>query len=436
MKTILYLFLLTCLSLPMALAAPIQETPFANWTASELMLNNGVVQLTIQLPASAGNFLTRLYKPVAGDFQCFAKTSPDFKFSVNGVTYAGSDAWKQVGIQKIKDDKQGDGAAVTLQSQDGKVELTVRFLLYPDMPVIRKNLIVKNLTNEVARLESVDVGTFTVPPYYAPTFSWIFGDYGRRRTVGPYKGTMQDALVIVYNPDWKHGIVIGNEASGVMKRTAAFWEGPELCAGLTHSTDRFPFRKWLAPGESFETPAVFTMVYTNHKNPDEILNMAVPAFARKHLGIRLSVLAEKLIKELAGALPIMLGDPRKLSESDLKKYRRYADWLQATQTRYDFMSYRQDLAGFGEPMDGMWDGFQRINTDSKRGGIVGVFRHGSPETKRMVTVSQLEPALTYRVKTMDGKRITSLTGQALQTTGFAVNLTQLYDGELFELSTN
>ncbi|MCY7355934.1 MAG: hypothetical protein LH609_00375 [Rudanella sp.] len=98
------------------------------------------------------------------------------------------------------------------------------------------------------------------------------------------------------------------------------------------------------------------------------------------------------------------------------------------------MSYRQNLAGFGEPMDGMWDGFQRINTDMKRGGIVGVFRHGSPEMKRMVTVSQLEPALTYRVKTMDGKRITSLTGQALQTTGFAVNLTQLYDGELFELS--
>ena len=55
------------------------------------------------------------------------------------------------------------------------------------------------------------------------------------------------------------------------------------------------------------------------------------------------------------------------------------------------MSYRQDLPGFGEPMEGMWDGFQRINTDSKQGGIIGVFRHGAAETKRQVTVTASRP---------------------------------------------
>ena len=88
---------------------------------------------------------------------------------------------------------------------------------------------------------------------------------------------------------------------------------------------------------------------------------------------------EMHIKSIAGALPIMLGDPRKLSETDLKKYRGYADWLQQMEAKYDIMSFRQDLPGFGEPMEGMWDGFQRINTETKDGGIIGIFRHGSVE---------------------------------------------------------
>ncbi|MEJ0104548.1 MAG: hypothetical protein WDO19_19185 [Bacteroidota bacterium] len=97
------------------------------------------------------------------------------------------------------------------------------------------------------------------------------------------------------------------------------------------------------------------------------------------------------IKSLAGALPIILGDPRKLSETDLKKYRAYADWLKNMDDKHQVMSYRQDLHGFGEPMEGMWDGFQRINTDTKSGGIIGVFKHGATETEREVVVYYLNP---------------------------------------------
>ena len=142
---------------------------------------------------------------------------------------------------------------------------------------------------------------------------------------------------------------------------------------------------------------------------------------------------ETHIKSLAGALPIMLGDPRKLTPVDLKNYRSYADWLSAMQTKYDFMSYRQDLPGFGEPMEGMWDGFQRINTDTKKGGLIGVFRQGAVEGKRLVTIRGLDAATAYIVKTMDGKIIAAKTGYELSTKGFSVTLGQLYDGELFEV---
>lgn len=684
------------------------NTPFAKWTKSELLLNNGVVQRTIKLPNETGNLITTLYKPVEGEFKYFQPINTDFQFEVNGMSYSGKSEWTMVGVKPIHDMQNGDGAAVTLVSGDRKIELTLKYLMYPGLPVIRKSLVVKNLSKEAVSLESVDVEKFNVTAYYATTFSWIYSDYGRRKTIGPYEGNMQDALMLVHNMDWKSGIVIGNEAPGVMKRTAVFWEAPEITSGLTHRNARFPFRKWISANESFETPQVFTMVYNNQSDPAEMLNTAVPDFVRRHLGIRLSQLQDKPtfvyntwtpfnknineklimelakaaanagmkefviddgwqdgygdweidktkfpnglkpvfdyikslgmkpglwlsvgsasakskvyqahpewfvhdkngnlanlhladetsdvrsacfstgwkdyvkdilmklaleygleylkldfavvtsayrfnhqesgcystthsghkdhhesllvnyermwelfeelhaakptlfidctfeamgglqlidyamlkhaegnwlsnfdepdekgdlrirnmawwrspaiaatalvignpkmddkgwqmhIKSLAGALPIMLGDPRKLTSKDLKTYRAYADWLQLMQKKYDMMSYRQDLPGFGEPQEGMWDGFQRLNTDSKSGGIIGVFRQGSAEKKRLVTINYLNPSKQYQVKTMGGKTISSKTGIALKQEGFELTIPELYGGELFEISS-
>lgn len=40
--------------------------------------------------------------------------------------------------------------------------------------------------------------------------------------------------------------------------------------------------------------------------------------------------------------------------------------------RYGIMTFREDLANFGVPVEGHWDGYQRINSDTKSGGIIGV----------------------------------------------------------------
>jgi alpha-galactosidase len=103
------------------------------------------------------------------------------------------------------------------------------------------------------------------------------------------------------------------------------------------------------------------------------------------------------------------------------------------ESKYGIMSFRQDLPGFGEPMEGMWDGFQRINTESKNGGIIGIFRHGSVETNRIVTVKYLDPEKTYEVKAMTGNVVSTLTGKELREKGFSVDLERLYSGDLFEI---
>ncbi len=683
------------------------ETPFASWTKTELVLDNGIVQRIIKLPSGEGNYITSSYKPAEGEFNYFLNTSPDFQFEVDDFIYSGKGRWSLTGIKNIDDKRGGNGASVTLLSGDGKIELTLKYLLYPKSPAIRKSFIVKNLTDNPVRLESVDIEKFDVPGYYPVTFSWIYHDYGRRRSIGPYEGGKQDALIIVHDMNREQGIVLGNEASGVLKRTSVFWESQDICLGLTHKNSLFPFRKWIEKGESFETPQVFTMVYNNLKTPDEVLNISVPFYVQKYMGIRLSELKEKPtfvyntwepflkeineklimdlakaaaeagmkefiiddgwqdsygdwgidmqkfpnglkpvfdyikslgmkpglwvsigsaapsskvykahpdwfvidkdgrhtslhapgdkekytacfgtgwydyikgillkmavdygleyykldfavvtsaytydhsqsgcysvnhaghrdhneslftnyerlwqlfdelhaakpdlfidctfetlggtqlidyalvkhaegdwlsnfrgdvgektgirirnmawwrspampatalvignpqmqdkewemhIKSIAGALPIMLGDPRKLSAEEMNKYRGYADWLQRMETRYGIMSYRQDLPGYGEPMEGMWDGFQRINTENKNGGIIGVFRHGAVEKRRIVTVNWLDPERSYHVKSLDGKIITTMTGKDLKLIGFGLTLESIYSGELFEIS--
>ena len=679
--------------------------PFATWTKTELKLTNGIVERTIKLPAASGNLVTTLYKPVTGSFKYLSASNTDFQFEINGKIYAGNTNWSLINITALTDARQGDGATVSLLSDDKKIELAIQFLLYPNMPVIRKNLVIKNLAAQTVQLESADVEKFNVAPYWPTTFSWICHDYGRRRSIGPYDGNMQDALITVHNSDWQQGMVIGNEAAGVVKHTSVFWNEATICAGLTHKDARYPFRKYIAKGESFTTPQVFTMVYNNHKDPDEMLNTSVADFVRKHMGTRLSELAQKPtfvyntwvpfrenineqlvmqlaksaadagmkefviddgwesnfgdweidrkkfpnglkpvfdyikslgmkpgiwvsvgsasptskvfkahpewfvqdqnkqpfnlhlqdtsivtacfgtgwynyikgvlqklsleygleylkldftvvtspyrfnqahtgcyaaghpghkdhheslysnyeqvwklfdelhaakpglfidctfetmgglqlidyamlkhaegnwlsnfngpeakvdlrvrnmawwrspampatalvignpemqdtawdlhIKSLAGALPIMLGDPRKLSPADFTKYRAFADWLQLMDNRYQTMSYRQDLPGLGEPMEGAWDGFQRINTELRSGGIIGVFRQGAVEAKRLVTVQHLNALRIYDVKQMDGKLVTTLTGEQLKNVGFEVSLDKLYDGVLFEVA--
>jgi alpha-galactosidase len=681
--------------------------PYAKWTKTELVLCNAVVRRIIKLPSEGGRFLTLSYHPINVEFNSLADTCTDFQFEVNDAVYSGRSQWELIKIQVINDDNEGSGAAVELRSLDKKVELTIKFLMYPNSPAIRKSLVIKNLSDKIVKLESVDIEKFEVQAYYPVTFSWIYHDYGRRRYIGPYDGGKQDALIIVHDMNREQGIVLGNEASGVMKHTSVFYEAQDICVGLTHKNSLFPFRKWIGKGESFETPQVFTMVYNHQKTPDLILNTAVPDFVRKYMGIRLSELKEKPtfvyntwepfyknineklvmelakaasdagmkefviddgwqdsygdwgidmkkfpnglkpvfdyikslgmkpglwvsigsatpdskvykahpewfvldkngkptslhapddkekftacfgtgwydyikgillklsvdygleyfkldfavvtsaytydhlqsgcystnhpghkdhneslytnyerlwqlfdelhaakpelfidctfetmggtqlidyalvkhaegdwlsnfegaagektdirvrnmswwrspaipatslvignpqmqdkgwenhIKSLAGSLPIMLGDPRILSEADLKKYRTYADWLQQMESTHGIMSFRQDLPGFGEPMEGMWDGFERINTETKNGGIIGIFRHGSVESKRIVTVNYLDPDKSYEVKDPDGKTVKTLTGKELRDKGFDVDLEGLYSGALFEIN--
>ena len=116
------------------------------------------------------------------------------------------------------------------------------------------------------------------------------------------------------------------------------------------------------------------------------------------------------------------------------EYKAWASWLKELEARHGYMSYRQDLPGFGEPSYGSWDGFARINVDTRSGGLVGVFRQGAAESSRVVTVPGLDPAARYAVrKGVTSETVCEASGRELAERGFAVSLEAAFGGELFEI---
>ena len=99
-------------------AAAAVSAPFAHWTKSELILDNGLVKRVIKLPSPAGNFLTKSYQPVTGEFKYFQSANADFQFEINGAIFSGKSEWSLSAMTAISDLRGGDGAAVTLLSTD------------------------------------------------------------------------------------------------------------------------------------------------------------------------------------------------------------------------------------------------------------------------------------------------------------------------------
>ena len=96
----------------------------------------------------------------------------------------------------------------------------------------------------------------------------------------------------------------------------------------------------------------------------------------------------------------------------------------------------RDLYVLGEPQEGQWDGFQRINSDNRSGGIVGVFRQGGNDAERQVYVNYLGPDRNYKIqKAPQDMAVTRMSGSKLGEKGFSIFMDETYDGKLFEILT-
>ena len=712
MKKMLILLMLTCL-LPDSFPQEI-----FTFTGNRLTLENGFVRRVINITndtiVSGGIFLK------GRDRNYLRNGSPEFGFRINGVEINGHSGWKVITCEPDADLKGGKGAVLTLEGIGPAhgIELKVSYLCYPGLPLVRKKITFINKSSDDISLEAVNVEDLYLNLDYVST--WVYHNYARMKHLGTFTGNWDDPVVVIHNMTQHAGMALGNEAPGVLKRTAFHTKDRNIEIGLTHPGQDFPFRKWIKPGEKWESPGTFIALYANSDNGIDVVNGPVNDFIRNHLGSRISSIRQKplfvyntwypfrtfindslvrdvaraasecgiqefiiddgwqynyaarssekgwggnygdwlvdrnkfpeslsstfdyirtlgmkpglwisigsatadsrvfkthpewfvvtrdgkpgnlhttsdnpdfftscfgtdwfsyiksvilnLVKEhglayakldlsvvtsayinnpsvsgcyatdhpyhrdheesfiviyenvlklfdelhteapelfidctfetegklqlqdyafvkhaegnwlsnieepfptgalrmrqmawwrspalpagslvignlpldsrnidfnlksLLGTLPIMLGDPRKLTADQRNTLKNWANWMIKMQDQYDYMSYRQDLPGFGEPAEGFWDGWSRINTDTKSGGIIGVFRQGAAEKSRTVFVPYLNPERNYQVILAPENRIIDeLSGKQLSMEGFRVILEEKYAGTIFEV---
>jgi alpha-galactosidase len=705
-------------------AAQLSAQNYCKVAGQKVTIDNGLIQRVITLENGRLNTVSLLLNN--NESFSVPHKSKEFSFFVNDKEYNGFSGWELVETKPFSDETGGEGIAIVLRENvpAPKIEVELNYLVYPGLPLIRKWLKVKNRGNEEVKLESVNVEDFVSTMIFY--WSVVHHNYARQQEFAHYVGNADDPVVVVHNTEKRMGIALGNEAMGVIKRTAFNTatikdERSNIEVGLTHTDQDYPFRKWIQPGASFETPKTFICLYENRDDAFEVVNEEVNEFVIKHMQPRIVKIKEKPtfvyntwipfntnfndtvihevatvaaecgiqefvvdvgwhvndggesaydfigpdtygdwlvdenkfkgglkptfdymkslgmkpglwmsvgsasvsskvfkehpewfakdkdgnftylqnidsegvsfsasfgtdwkdyikgkilglvdsyglsyikldfavvtsayvtdvshsgdygtdrpyfkdhpesfgvlysrllqlfdelhqaapdlfidctyetagrhhlmdyaianhaegnwisnfnepsptgplrirhlawwrspavpasslvignfelddpeyefgLKSLIGTLPIVLGDLRNLSKEKIANIKQWADWMKEMQEKYDYMSYRKDLQGFGEPQQGSWDGWQRINFQTKQGGIVGVFKQGALENSRQVFVKDLEHDANYEVLLAPmGKVVHTASGKSLMQDGFSVSIEKEYDGKIVEI---
>lgn len=683
----------------------------------EIILDNGYVRRQISVSGDKISTSSLFFNDLKNSY---VTKSKEFSFSMNGKSMHGGSGWKLISVDPANDEMKGSGVKIIFQSSnDSKLRIGLNYLLYPGLTVVRKWITFENTGNEDYKIEDLNIEDLETRMGYVQTI--VYNNYARMKSIGVFEGSWDDPVVVLHDFNGRRGIAVGNEAPGVLKRTAYHTEGNNVEAGLTHTDQGIPFRKWLRPGEKWESPKVFTCLYSGTDNGFDVVNGEVNTFVTKYMNTRIVSSKEKpvfvyntwnpfrtfvsdslvrtvakaasecgiqefiiddgwqinensassgkqwgnnygdwlvdrkkfpgglkptfdyirslgmkpglwisigsatpdalvykqhpewfvkdinnepgnlhegkrnpdfitscmgtdwidyirakiisLVKEnglayakldfsivtsayvndnsisgcyatdhpyhkdhqesfiviyerlfklfdelheeapdlfidctfetagklqlmdyaiaqhaegnwlsnveepyptgplrvrhlawwrspalpasslvignlqmneetfefslksLIGSLPIVLGDPRKMPEGKRAVIKKWSVWMQEMQKNHNYMSYRKDLPGFGEPAEGMWDGWMRLNSEAKTGGIIGVFKQGASDGTRTIILSDLDPSKTYSVRLApDGKEILSAAGMDLMEKGFDVALGQKYDGNIYEIT--
>ncbi len=700
------------------LSANLKAQPWTLFSQNQIEINNGEISRIVRY---SGDSIFSSTLQISETGENFISLSREFAFTADNKKIDGFSNWQLLESKAITGENDGRGASVLVRNKERPgLEVRLNYLMYPELPLIRKWLVIYNRGEKDIKIENLNVEDLQSNLDFV--HSAVLHNYARMKHLGRFVGDWHDPVVVVHDTRKRRGIALGNESIGVLKRTGYHTEGyrNNIQVGLTHRGQDFPFRKWITPGDSFETPKTFVCLYDNRDDGFEVINEEVNRFIIQHMkpkiiqlknkptfvyntwypfrtfvsdslvldvaraaaecglqefiiddgwqinfkgrtsergwggnygdwlvdenkfsgglkptfdsikqlgmmpglwisiasatpdarvfkehpewfikdslgnpgnvhyapadgkffspsfgtgwkdyiksrilelyfehGLRYTKLdfavvtsayvnddrisgsyasghpyykdheesfyviydrvlqlfdelhaeapdlfidctfetAGKLqlmdyaiaqhaegnwlsnfeepsptgplrvrqmawwrspalpaaslvignlpmddpnfefgLKSLIGTLPIVLGDPRKLSHEKRGRIKAWSDWMKKMQQKHDYMSYRKDLEGFGEPREGHWDGWQRINFQTQSGGVFGVFRHGAKEQKRTVFLKDLDPSAEYRIKLAPEDQIVFTGGgEELMESGFEVQISQFYAGNIYEV---
>ena len=255
-----------------------------------ITLNNGVIKR--ELIIRNDSLICTSLSLRASSFN-YIRNSFDFSLLINDHSYNGFSGWKLTDVKPIQDSSGGNGMQIILQSKRDttSLQITLNYILYPNLPIIRKWISIRNTSAADMKIEALNIEDInsTIDNVQAV----VYHNYTRMKQFGRFIGNWEDPLVIVHDLRNSRGIAIGNESPGVLKRTAYHTAGNDISAGLTQASDNFPFRKWLQPNQQWTSPKTFIALYANTDNGFDIVNGDINTFIVNYMRPKVTQLKEK-----------------------------------------------------------------------------------------------------------------------------------------------
>ncbi len=138
-------------------------------------------------------------------------------------------------------------------------------------------------------------------------------------------------------------------------------------------------------------------------------------------------------QSLFSMVPLMLGDPRKLTMDEKEWYRKWTEWLRKMETQYKISQFYQSSDVFESPNYSNWDGCARINT-KKNGGILCFYRNDSNDKIRNFRIPWVKDNLTYKIRApFDGKDLGEFTGLQLINEGLDIVIEHINSAAIYAL---
>jgi alpha-galactosidase len=245
---------------PIACLLTAQQTEVKNNQIS--VINNGHIERLITYNAKNKSISSSSMRLLPSGTEFLNPGSEEFCFELDGKPYTGLNNWDILSVKTVSDDFQGAGSLIKLQNDDADISIELTYLTYPGLPVVRKKIAFTNIGAEEVKITNLDIERINLKDSQTGVHCWVMHDYARQKSLGQFISNWYDPVVVVHQADKRRGIVLGNEAPGVMKRTTAFRQPQLLSIGLTHTSQMYAFAKYLKPAEKWESTWIFTECMT------------------------------------------------------------------------------------------------------------------------------------------------------------------------------
>ena len=223
-----------------------------------LYLGNSLIERRFRLNADGNASRTSHYIHKTSGRNYVSTLSNEFKFRVGEVEFtANTDVLKYKTYEIRQGASEQKRLTIELEysetSREPICSVNLHYEIYPNLPIVRKWITFENLTDSAFFVEDIIVESLSLPPASEPQ-SQAFEIRADMET---------DALpfFVVHRPDGDGGIIVGNEAPGILKHYNLSSGDAEIEAGLSPTAGINGIEVRVPPRAVASTPKVWTMLF-------------------------------------------------------------------------------------------------------------------------------------------------------------------------------